>query len=257
MVNFNGYLLRYHNDYFKLQGEEKSLYKAENYDVLKKGLMSKIKNSSLKAHPFESVFEEGYNQDIENINNFLLSIGEDNVIVNNDPNAMLFKNILDYDMFNYEVNYKKEYVFDLPWTEIKTANKRIQNYKFSSPIYYLIDSIFNEIINDKQNTKSEQEIQEIINDYLPIMYNDILTRGQLINTAFRIKEYTNNETVITVIVPNERIARKVDFYKFENFIKQYTDNDLSGLESMKNYHKNEILKFLNKKSDNVVLFKRK
>lgn len=257
MINFNSYLLRHHNDFFTLQDEEKSLYKADHYDEMKNGLISQIKCSSIKAHHFESVINEGNNKDIDDINNFLLSIGEENVVVNSDPNALLFRNILDYDMFNYDVNYQRDYVFDLPHTEIRTVNQKINHYKFSSPIYYIIDKICDEILSDKSQNHSLEKIKSTLEDYLPNMYNDVLLKGQLMNKAFVFKKYINEEVITNVIVPNEKLARKVSFYNFNEFVKNETTKEYDILEELKNYHKNELLKYLNKNNGNIILFKRK
>lgn len=257
MFNYNSYMIRYHNDYFKLSCEDKSLYKAENFNTLKKELQEQcIINKKIKTHPFESfVYEEN---NINNINDFLLSIGEDKVVVNNDPNSLLFKNLLDYDMFNYKTNYKKEYIFDLPYTEIKTLSENGNiNYKFSSIVYYLIDKIYEEILSNKELNINEEELNEFISDYLPTLYSDTLVKTKNINKAFLFKTYENERSINNVLIPNENILEKVNFYQFNNFIKENLINDLSEIKELKNYHKKQIINFIKNKNNNVVFLRRR
>jgi hypothetical protein len=252
MNNYNSYFLRNHNEYFILSEEEKSVYKADNFNFLKKELSQVQYKKSLKIHPFESIMFE----DKKKVEDFLLSIGKDGVIVNEDPNSLLFRNLLDYDVYNYSVNYKKDYIYDLPWTNIKTIkNHEVNYYKFTSPVYFLIDSIFQEIIENKSVNISETQLDTLISDYLIIMYNDILEKTKLLKSGFVFKEYKDENTTKVVIIPNEAVLQKVDFYKFNNFIDNNLTEDLSLIKNLKNYHKNEIIKLINNKNNNIIFFK--
>jgi hypothetical protein len=252
MNNYNSYFLRNHNEYFILSEEEKSVYKADNFNFLKKELSQVQYKKSLKIHPFESIMFE----DKKQVEDFLLSIGKDGVIVNEDPNSLLFRNLLDYDVYNYSVNYKKDYIYDLPWTNIKTIkNHEVNYYKFTSPVYFLIDSIFQEIIENKSVNISETQLDTLISDYLIIMYNDILEKTKLLKSGFVFKEYKDENTTKVVIIPNEAVLQKVDFYKFNNFIDNNLTEDLSLIKNLKNYHKNEIIKLINNKNNNIIFFK--
>jgi len=256
MFNYNSFMIRHHNDYFKLSYQEKSLYKAENFNILQKQIQENFNNKKIKSHPFESFVYENYNDYA--INDFLLSIGKNNVVVNNDPNSLLFKNLLDYDRFNYELNYKKNYLFDLPYTEIKTlSNKGNTYYKFSSIIYHLIDKIYEEILLNEKLNINEKVLSEFISDYLPTLYSDVLIKTKNIKKAFIFKTYENEKSINNILIPNEEVLKKVDFYEFNNFIKNNLTNDQSQLNDLKSYHKKQIIRFIKNKDSNIVFLRRK
>ena len=51
--------------------------------------------------------------------------------------------------------------------------------------------------------------------------------------------------------------KKVDFYEFNNFIKNNLTNDLSQLNDLKSYHKKQIIRFIKNKDSNIVFLRRK
>lgn len=257
MINYNSFMIRHHNDYFKLSNEKKSLYKAENFEVLRNELQKQFINKKIKSHPFESFIYE--NNEIYDIEDFLLSIGKDNVIVNSDPNSLLFKNLLDYDMFNYKTNYKKNYIFDLPYTEIKTLSEKGNTYyRFSSIIYYLIDTIYSELLSNNKLNINENILNDFMSDYLPTLYSDTLIKTKEFKKAFLFKTYEDEININNILIPNQNILKKVDFYKFNDFIENNLSNDFSEIEELKIYHKQKIIDFLiNKSNSNVIFLRRK
>lgn len=256
MFNYNSFMIRHHNDYFKLSCEKKSLYKAENFNTLRKELKEQFINKKVNSHPFESFIHEDY--DSYAINDFLLSIGEDKVVVNNDPNSLLFKNLLDYDMFKYKENYKKDYIFDLPYTEIKTlSDKGNTYYQFSSIVYYIIDKIFNEILSNEELNINEEKLSDFISDYLPTLYNDTLIKTKEFKKAFLFKTYENEKSINNILIPNEKVLKKVNFYEFNKFIENNLTNDLSEINELKKYHKKEIINFIQNKNNNVIFLRRR
>lgn len=256
MFKYNSFMIRYHNDYFKLSNKNKSLYKAKNFDILKNQFKKNI-NKKIKKHPFESLLYD--NNEFYDIEDFLLSIGEDKVIVNNDQNSLNFNNLLDYDIFNYKKKYNKNYIFDLPYTEIKTlSDKGSINYKFSSIIYYLIDTIYKELLSNNKLNIDESLLNNFISDYLPTLYNDTLIKTKELKKSFLFKTYEKEKTINNILIPNQEVLEKVDFYKFNDFVKNNISNDFSKIEELKTYHKEKIINFLtNKSNSNVIFLKRK
>ena len=88
-------------------------------------------------------------------------------------------------------------------------------------------------------------------------YNDTLIKTKEFKKAFLFKTYENEKSINNILIPNEKVLKKVDFYEFNKFIENNLANDLSEINELKKYHKKEIINFIKNKNNNVVFLRRK